>query len=109
MKKATMETILTALTDLGYDNAEILAELTAEVNKGAEEKAARAAAYEAIHDLVIDNLSDVPVTCKDLYTEIEGDLPDDMRSQSKIQYALGHLWQEEIVKIPGKPNTYRRA
>ena len=108
MKKATLETIRTALTDLGYADKDVLAELDAELNKGAAEKAARAAEYEAIHALIVDNLTDTPVTVADLFAEIENELPDGM-NRHKVQYALNNLWQDEIVKIAGKPNTYRRA
>lgn len=83
-------------------------ELAAELNKGAAEKAARAAEYEAIHDLIMNNLTNTPVTVADLFAEIESDLPADM-NRHKVQYALNNLWQDEIVKITGKPNTYRRA
>ena len=109
MKKATLETIRTALTDLGYANAEVLAELDAELNKGAEEKAARAAAYEGIHSIVVDNLTDTPMTCADLFSEIEAEVVAKGMTRHNVQYALNNLWQDEIVKIAGKPNTYRRA
>ena len=109
MKKATLETIRTALTDLGYENTEILAELDAELNKGAEEKAARAAAYAGIHDIVVDNLTDTPVCLNDLWPEIEGEITAKGMTKHNVQYALNNLWQDEIVKIVGKPNTYRRA
>ena len=110
MKKATLETIRTALTDLGYENTEILAELDAELNKGAEEKAARAAAYEGIHSLIVDNLDPTtPVTCADLFGEIEAEVVAKGMTRHNVQYALNNLWQDEIVKIAGKPNTYRRA
>ena len=108
MKKTTLETIRTALTELGYTNENVLAELDAELNKGAAEKAARAAGYEAIHDLVVGSLTDAPITCTELFESIEEELPEGM-TRSKVQYALTHLWQDEIVKIEGKPNTYRRA
>ena len=108
MKKTTLETIRTALTELGYTNENVLAELDAELNKGAAEKAARAAGYEAIHDLVVGSLTDAPITCTELFESIEEELPEGM-TRSKVQYALTHLWQDEIVKIAGKPNTYRRA
>ena len=109
MKKATLETIRTALTDLGYENTEVLAELDAELNKGAEEKAARAAAYAGIHDIVVDNLTDTPVTCADLFAEIESEITAKGMTRHNVQYALNNLWQDEIVKIAGKPNTYRKA
>jgi len=109
MKKATLETIRTALTDLGYANTEVLAELDAELNKGAEEKAARAAAYAGIHDVVVDNLTETPVSLNDLWPEIEGEVTAKGMTKHNVQYALNNLWQDEIVKIPGKPNAYRRA
>ena len=109
MKKATLEAIRDTLIDLGVNDTDpMVVELNAELNKGAAEKAARAAEYEAIHNLIVDNLTDTPVTVADLFAEIEGELPEGM-TRSKVQYALTHLWQDEIVKIVGKPNTYRRA
>ena len=60
------------------------------------------------HSLIVDNLTSSPVTCTELYNDIVGDLPSDM-TKGKVQYALNNLWQDEIVKIPGKPNTYRIA
>ena len=110
MKKATLETIRTALLDAGYESTDpVMVELNAELNKGAEEKAARAAAYEGIHDIVVDNLSETPVALIDLWPEIEGDVTAKGMTKHNVQYALNNLWQDEIVKIVGKPNTYRRA
>lgn len=111
MKKATLEIIRKTLVEekLYDDTDEIIKELDAEINKGAEEKAARAAAYEGIHDIIVDNLTDTPVTCADLFNEIEAEVTAKGMSRYNVQYALNSLWQDEIVKIPGKPNTYRRA
>ena len=109
MKKITLETIRTALVNFGYDNYEILDELDAELNKGEAEKAKRAAAYEEIHSLVVDNLSSTPVTVADLFGEIEAEVTAKGMTRYNVQYALNSLWQDEIVKIAGKPNTYRRA
>ena len=109
MKKATLETIRTTLVDLGVDSTDpMIAELDAELNKGAEEKAARAAAYAGIHDIVVDNLTETPVTCADLWDEIEDEVTTKGMNRHNVQYALNNLWQDEIVKIAGKPNTYRR-
>ena len=107
MKKSTLTTIYESLKTMDYD-PEILEELEKEINKGAEAKAKSAQAYEDIHDIVIGNLSSVPVTCAELYESIKDELPVDM-GKGKVQYALTHLWQDEIVKIEGKPNTYRKA
>lgn len=109
MKKATLETIRTALLDAGYESTDpVMVELDAEINKGAEEKAARAAAYDSIHSLVVDNLSDTPVTCADLWGEIGEEVTAKGMTKGQVQHALTNLWQDEIEKIPGKPNTYKR-
>ena len=110
MKKATLETIRKTLVDekLYDDTDEIIKELDKEINKGAEEKAARDAMYESVHELVVDNLSSTPITCADLWNEISAEASEEM-TRNKLQYALNNLWQDEIVKIAGKPNTYRSA
>ena len=110
MKKATLQAIRTTMLNLGVDETNpMIVELDAELNKDAEEKAARAAAYEGIHDIVVDNLTDTPVSLTDLWGEIEGDITAKGMTRHNVQYALNNLWQDEIVKIAGKPNTYRRA
>ena len=116
MKKATMQFIATYLSEnakYADDNEKsalesALTEINAELNKGEAAKAANAKAYEDIKDIVFGALSATPVTVAELFTEIENDLPEGM-TKNKIQYALTHLWQDEIVKIEGKPNTYRKA
>ena len=109
MKKATMNTILTALTAIDPEKyANEIAELTTELSKGQAQKDKNAEAYESIHSLIVDALSDTPVTCGELWESIEENVPDGI-TKGKVQYALTHLWQDEIVKIEGKPNTYRRA
>ena len=108
MKKATFEAIKTALTNFGFADADILAELDKEINKGAEAKAKNAETYESFHDLLINALGDAPATCGEIFESIEDELPEGI-TKGKVQYALSHLWQDEIVKIEGKPNTYRRA
>lgn len=118
MKKVTMQYLVNLMNDqIGLNggeaetDAEYVAardELVAELNRGADAKAKNAEAYEAVHDLIVGNLADVPCTCAELYEVIKDKLPNDM-GKGKVQYALNNLWQDEIVKIEGKPNTYRRA
>jgi len=108
MKKATYEAIKTALTNFGYDNADVLAEIDKEINKGAEVKAKNAEAYDAIHDIVIGALTSAPATVAEIWEAIEDEVPAGV-TKGKVQYALTHLWQDEIVKVEGKPNGYRRA
>lgn len=108
MKKSTFVTIKTALTDLGYENEEVFAELDKEINRGEEQKAKNAEAYEAMHDVIVGNLEETPVTCGELYDAIKDELPDGA-TKGKVQYALTHLWQDEIVIVKGTPNSYRKA
>ena len=108
MKKATFEAIKTALTSFGYADADVLAELDKEINKGAEVKAKNAEAYEAIHDIVIGALTSAPATVAEIWDAIEDEVPAGI-TKGKVQYALTHLWGDEIVKVEGKPNGYRKA
>jgi len=108
MKKATFEAIKTALTNFGYDNADVLAELDKEINKGAEAKAKNAEAYDAIHDIVMGALTSAPATVAEIWEAIEDEVPEGI-TKGKVQYALTHLWGDEIVKVEGKPNGYRKA
>ena len=108
MKKVSLVAIKNALVANGFSDEGILAELEKEITKGEAQKAKNAEMYEGIHDVVIGTLSDTPVTLSELWESIEGDVPEGI-TKSKVQYALTHLWQDEIVKIEGKPNTYRKA
>ena len=118
MKKATLQYLVNLMNDTIGENggeadtdAEYVAardELVAELNKGQAQKDKNAEAYESIHDLIVGNLSDTPVTCGELWEAISAEVPSGI-TKGKVQYALLHLWQDEIVKIEGKPNTYRRV
>ena len=108
MKKATYEAIKTALTNYGYADADVLAEIDKEINKGAEVKAKNAEAYDAIHDIVIGALTSAPATVAEIWEAIEDEVPAGI-TKGKVQYALTHLWGDEIVKVEGKPNGYRKA
>ncbi len=111
MKKSIYETIKTALTNYGYDNEEVLSALDAEINKGAEAKAKNAEDYVTLHDMVMDALSKTAsaVTIAELWDSIEEDATTQGFTKGKVQYGLTKLWTAEIVKIEGKPNTYRKA
>lgn len=107
MKKATLTAIYASLKDMDYD-PEILAEIEKELNRGADAKAKNLEVYESFHELLVSNLSDSPATCREIYEAIADTLPEGV-TRGMVQYALTHLWQDEIVKIEGKPNTYRKA
>lgn len=111
MKKVSLTAILDILNGVSYSDemvAELKDEISKELNKGQAQKDKNAEAYESIHSLIVDTLSDTPVTCGEVWESIKDDVPDGI-TKGKVQYALTHLWQDEIVKIEGKPNTYRRA
>ena len=107
MKKATLSAIYSALKGIDFD-ADMLAEVEKELTKGEAEKAKNAEAYESIHELVVSTLSAVPVTIAELWDAIKDEVPEGI-TKGKVQYAVTHLWESEIVKIEGKPNTYRKA
>ena len=109
MKKATLSTIYSALLDSGYESTDpIMEEISKELNRGAEQKAKNAEAYEGIHDLVIGVLTNEPATVAEIWEAIEDEVPEGI-TKGKVQYALTHLWGDEIVKVEGKPNGYRKA
>ena len=109
MKKATMNTILSLIANINTDEANAVRdELNAELNKGAEQKAQNDALYEAAKAVVMNELSDTPITISELYEAVEGQLPEGF-TKGKLQYAVTRLWKDEIVRIEGKVNTYRKA
>ena len=108
MKKLSLVAIKNALVGFGYADEDILAELDKEINKGAEAKAKNAEAYDAIHDIVIGALTSTPATVAEIWDAIEDEVPEGV-TKGKVQYALTHLWGDEIVKVEGKPNGYRKA
>ena len=108
MKKLSLVAIKNALVGFGFEDEDILAELDKEITKGEAQKAKNAEAYEAIHGIVMGALSMVPVTIAELWESIEDEVPEGI-TKGKVQYAVTHLWGDEIVKIEGKPNTYRKA
>lgn len=111
MKKATMNTILSLIANIDTDEAnEVRAELTAELNKGAEEKARNNDLYEAAKVIVMDELAVATeaVTIGELYDAVADKLPEGF-TKGKLQYAVTRLWKDEIVRIEGKVNTYRKA
>lgn len=108
MKKATLQEIHDLLVNWDECPERLIEEINAELNKGKAQKDKNAEAYESFHELLVSNLCDTPATCGEIYEAIADELPEGV-TKGKVQYALSHLWQDEIVKIEGKPNTYRKA
>jgi len=109
MKKATMNTILSLIATINTPEAEqVRSELNAELNRGAEKAQANRDLYESAKDIVLSELSDTPVTVAELYESVADRLPSGF-TKAKVQYALGHYWESEVVKHEGKVNSYTRA
>lgn len=111
MKKLSLETIYSYLSDNGFAYSEIMDELRKEITKGDAQKAKNAEAYDALKELVMDGLSKATnaVTLSELWETIEEEASAQGFTKGKVQYGVTKLWTDEIVKIEGKPNTYRKA
>jgi hypothetical protein len=112
MKKATLSTIYSALLDSGYESTDpIMEEISKELNRGEAEKAKNAEGYKVLHDIVMNALSVTAgaVTLAELWESIEDEATEKGFTKGKVQHGLTKLWGDEIVKIEGNPNTYRKA
>jgi hypothetical protein len=115
MKKTTLNAIATLFEDLlnepvncVYNHDEvsaILAEVNAELNKGANEKAQRNAEYESVKDVLLAPLAEGKLTIAELYEAVKDELPAGF-TRAKVQYAITKLFADEVEKFEGKPNTY---
>ena len=111
MKKATMNAIVNYINDNAVEELyAVRDELTAELNKGAEKADANRKLYDSVKEIVLDELASATeaVTLGELYDAVAEKLPEGF-TKSKLQYAVTRLWTDEIVKIAGKVNTYRKA
>ncbi len=79
-----------------------------ELTKNATAKAAKEDEYAAAWDTVKEVLSSTtaPLTIADIHAKAEEKLPEGF-GKGKVQYGMTHTWADKVVKIEGKPNTYR--
>lgn len=111
MKRNTIQSLVNYLTEKNDDYMmDIKAELEAELNKGAVAKAEKAAGYDAAWNAIsaVFALTTAPLTVAEIFEQAENDLPEGF-TKGKVQYGLTHNWADRVVKIEGKPNTYRLA
>lgn len=108
MKNTTYATVYAFLTANGFDNAEILAEFEKEINRNAAVKQEKEAMYAKAKPIVL-SVMDVPATISEIFEAVSGnvDLPEEF-TKGNLQYAITRLWKDEVEKIEGKVNTYRR-
>ena len=110
MKKNTLSALVKYLTEKNDDYMmDIKDELEAELNRDAEEKAAKAAEYEAawtiVRQFMADN--DIFLPAGEIYVQIENDLPEGF-SLNKVTYGLTHYWKDFVEKgTIGKTSAYR--
>ena len=88
--------------------AEIKEQLEAELRKSEEKAQANRNLYNEAHDAVINALTDKPMTIAELWEKVQNEVPAGF-TKSKMQYAMREYWSNEIVKIEGKVNEYRKA
>ena len=107
MKKISLETIRTALINANFADADILAELDKEINRGADAKAQKMALYESAKPVVLATLASAtaPITVAELFDSCSVDLPEGF-TKNQVQYGLTHYWTDEVAKTEGKVNSY---
>ena len=110
MKKNTISALYAYFVknDTTTDLSAAIEDIRAEYEKSAEKVNAKMIAYEQAKPIVLAAITGVALTVKDIFTTCENDLPVGFTA-SKIQYALLHYWNDEVVKIDnGKsPFTYQ--
>ena len=103
-----MNTILSLIATIDTPEAEaVRSELKAELSKGAEKAQANRDLYEQAKEIVLSELGETPATVAELYEAVEDKLPEGF-TKAKVQYALGHYWDKDVVKHEGKVNSYTR-
>jgi len=109
MKNASLSTIYTTLTNVGFENKDaIMEELYAEIHRGDTRKAANAAIYDTVWPIVAEALGQTtnPVTVAELWEAVkDADEAADF-TKNKLSYGLTHQWADKVNKIEGKVNAY---
>ena len=110
MKKNTMKTLVDYIVTNGIEELyPVRDELWAELNKGVEKAQANRELYERAREIVLGALDvEYPATVAELYEAVKDSLPEGF-TKAKVQYALGHYWEADVVKHEGKVNSYTRA
>ena len=106
MKKVSLQSLVSYLTETGAP-PEVRDEIAAELAKGEAKAQANRDLYAEAKDVILNGLSDTPVTIAELFEEIKDNLPQGF-TKSKVQYAITRLWANEVTKTEGKVNTYTR-
>ena len=107
MKKSTLKSLVAYLNGETVANInEIKAELQAELSKGEEKAKANRDLYATAHEAVMGVMSDTPMTVADIFAACEDKLPENF-TKAKVQYALLHYWNDEVVKVENGRSAYQ--
>ena len=107
MKKSTLKSLVAYLNGETVANInEIKAELQAELSKGEEKAKANRDLYAAAHEAVMGVMNDTPMTVADIFAACEDKLPENF-TKAKVQYALLHYWNDEVVKVENGRSAYQ--
>ena len=106
MKKATMETVISLISNIDSAEAEqVRLEINTELAKSKAKADTNRAIYAGLHDKVMEVLENTssPVTAQEIAEELGV-------SRGKIVHGLTHYWTDEVVKDKsGKTTTYAKA
>lgn len=110
MKKNTITALYNYFVenDDTIDLSAVVEDIRTEYEKSAAKATAKMDAYEQAKPIVFAAIANTALTVKDIFAACENELPADF-TPHKIQYALLHYWNDEVVKIDnGKaPFTYQ--
>lgn len=113
MKISTLNTVISTLNSISFDNAEVMGELVKELERAEQADARKVAqrnanlkGYDAVKAIVMENLStETPVTIAELWDAISESVPEGF-TKGKLQYAVTRLWEDMVEKHEGKVNSY---
>ena len=97
MKKSTLEAICNYLNgDNSVDLSVLREEVNAEWERMNEKRNANKSAYDMAKDVAFAVMSDKPMTVKEIFAASD-EWPQGFTA-AKVQYALLHYWNDEVVK-----------
>ena len=106
MKKNVFEMVVAMVNGQPVADIELLRnEINAEWERTSAKARANKSAYDAAKEVAFGILCDNPMTVKEIYAEGEGQWPEGFTA-SKVQYAVLHYWNDEIVKHDNGKNAF---
>ena len=106
MKKNTINALYNYFvnSDDTIDLSAVVEDIRAEYERTVVKAQAKANAYDAAKPIVFGVMTE-PMTVKEIFAKCENDLPDGFTAH-KIQYALLHYWNDEVVKIDNGKSAF---